>query len=180
MPHAATRWYTQLFIDSVWTMQTLFARRQYEDSSMIRAVPTSRSRFATAVFDLLNPIPYGLFVGTLIFDIAYAATGNVFWGKGAAWLVTAGLFFAIVPRVINLVRVWFFPHGRVAAAEKLSFWLNLLGIVAAIFNAFVHSRDAYAMVPENVVLSVITVVLLSIVQLAPGFASVDFKEAVRE
>ena len=57
---------------------------------MISAAPRYRSRFATAIFDLLNPIPYGLFVGTLIFDIIYAITGNVFWGKGAAWLVTHG------------------------------------------------------------------------------------------
>ena len=38
---------------------------------MISAAPRYRSSFATAVFDLLNPIPYGLFVGTLIFDIIY-------------------------------------------------------------------------------------------------------------
>ena len=63
---------------------------------MIPATRTYRSRFATAVFGLLNPIPYGLFVGTLIFDFAYAATANVFWGRGAAWLVTTALLFAII------------------------------------------------------------------------------------
>src|ERR1700744_2065398 len=66
---------------------------------MSTIAPTYRSRFATALFDLLNPIPYGLFVGTLIFDITYATTRNVFWGKGAAWLVMVGLFFAIIPRL---------------------------------------------------------------------------------
>ncbi|MFM0223214.1 hypothetical protein PQR32_14625 [Paraburkholderia dipogonis] len=147
---------------------------------MIQATPTDRSRFATAVFELLNPIPYGLFVGTLVFDVTYAATGNVFWGKGAAWLVTAALFFAIIPRVINLCHVWISPRGTVAGIEKLDFWLNLLGIVAAIVNAFVHSRDAYAMVPENVIRSVITVVLLSIGQFALGFARFGFKGAARE
>jgi uncharacterized membrane protein len=147
---------------------------------MIPATPTYRSRFAKAAFDLLNPIPYGLFVGTLIFDIAYLVTRNVFWGKGAAWLVTTGLLFAILPRVINLCHVWFSPGGMVARVEKFDFWLNLLGIIAAILNAFVHSRDAYAMVPENVVLSVITVVLLSIGQFAPGFARFDFKGVTRE
>lgn len=147
---------------------------------MTPATPAYRSRFATAVFDLFNPIPYGLFVGTLIFDITYAVSGNVFWGKGAAWLVTTALFFAIIPRLINLCHVWIAPRGMVAGIEKLAFWLNLLGIIAAIVNAFVHSRDAYAMVPENVILSVITVALLSIGQFALGFARFDFKGAARE
>jgi uncharacterized membrane protein len=160
-------------------------QRQYENTLhkellMTPATSTYRSRFARAVFDLLNPIPYGLFVGTLIFDITYAATGNVFWGKGAAWLVTTGLFFAIIPRLINLCHVWLFSRNRVMRVERVDFWLNLLGIVAAILNAFVHSRDAYAMVPENVVLSVITVALLSIGQFAVAFARFDFKGAAHE
>lgn len=128
-------------------------------------VPTYRSRFATAIFDLLNPVPYGLFVGTLIFDILYALTRNVFWDKGAAWLVTVGLLFAIIPRFINLFHVWGPKQYPVTRYERLEFWLNLFGIVAAIINAFVHSRDAYASVPLNVILSAITVALLSISQI---------------
>ncbi|MFT4503310.1 DUF2231 domain-containing protein [Caballeronia sp. 15711] len=142
--------------------------------------PRYRSRWATAVFDLLNPIPYGLFVGTLIFDILYANTDNVFWAKGAAWLVTVGLFFAIVPRLFNLGHVWIGPRYTVTRIERLDFWLNLLGIVAAILNAFVHSRDAYGIVPENVILSVITVVLLSVGHIALAFDKFRFKEAARE
>ena len=128
-------------------------------------LPTYRSRFATAIFDLLNPVPYGMFVGALIFDIMYATTRNVFWGKGASWLVTVGLLFAIIPRFINLFHVWVPSRYPVTSLERLDFWLNLLAIVAAIVNAFVHSRDAYAMVPDNVILSVITVALLSIGQI---------------
>ncbi|MEM5438606.1 DUF2231 domain-containing protein [Paraburkholderia diazotrophica] len=153
---------------------------------MASTTSTYRSRFAAAVFDLLNPIPYGLFVGTLIFDVTYVITRNVFWGKGAAWLVAAGLFFAIVPRLINLCHVWIPSRHRATGVmratgiERLDFWLNLLGIVAAIVNAFVHSRDAYAMVPLNVILSVITVVLLSIGQIALAFDKVGFRETAHE
>ncbi len=145
---------------------------------------TYRSRLATAVFDWLNPVPYGLFVGTLIFDVIYAKSANVFWAKGAAWLVTVGLLFAIIPRLINLVHVWMGPRRtafpRATGAEKMDFWLNLLGIIAAILNAFVHSRDAYGIVPENVILSVITVVLLSAGQVALAFDKFSLKETVRE
>jgi uncharacterized membrane protein len=148
---------------------------------MSTITPTYRSRFATALFDLLNPIPYGLFVGTLIFDVTYATTRNVFWGKGAAWLVTVALFFAIIPRLINLCHVWFAPSRYPATGiEKLDFWLNLLGIIAAIVNAFVHSRDAYAMVPLNVILSIVTVALLSIGHIAIAVDKAGFKEVVHE
>jgi uncharacterized membrane protein len=147
---------------------------------MSAATSTYQSRFARAVFDLLNPIPYGLFVGTLIFDITYAKTGNVFWGKGAAWLVITGLFIAIIPRFINLFHVWLFARKRVASAERIDFWLNLLAVLSAIFNAFVHSRDAYAMVPQNVIFSVITVALLGIAQFVLAFARIEFKGASHE
>ncbi|SEJ74821.1 DUF2231 domain-containing protein [Paraburkholderia diazotrophica] len=146
---------------------------------MASTTSTYRSTFAAAVFDLLNPIPYGLFVGTLIFDVTYVITRNVFWCKGAAWLVTTGLLFAIVPRLINLCHVWLPSRVRATRAtgiERLDFWLNLLAIVAAIVNAFIHSRDAYAVVPLNVILSVITVVLLSIGQIALAFDTVASRQ----
>ncbi|WP_244818155.1 DUF2231 domain-containing protein [Caballeronia sp. Lep1P3] len=145
--------------------------------------PRYRSRLATSLFDWLNPIPYGLFVGTLIFDILYANTAVILWAKGAAWLVTVGLLFAIIPRFVNLGHVWFGPRGTVTRAERTDFWLNLVGIVAAIVNAFVHTRDAYAMVPLNVILSVVTVALLSLAQITLAldkFNRFASQEAVRE
>ncbi|MEX3937176.1 DUF2231 domain-containing protein [Paraburkholderia phymatum] len=151
------------------------ASRSEEDSPMT-ATPIYRSRFATTVFDVLNPIPYGLFVGTLICDIVYASSRNVFWGKEAAWLVTMGVLFAIIPRLINLCHVWIPSRYPVLGIERLAFLLNLLGIAAAIVNAFVHSRDAYAMVPLNIVLSVITVVLLCIGQIVLASVKVGVRE----
>lgn len=120
------------------------------------------------------------FVGTLIFDISYAITRNVFWGKGAAWLVTAGLIIAIVPRLLNLGHVWLQKRRAVSRIERIDFWLNLIAIVAAVVNAFVHSRDAYAMVPENVILSVITVVFLSIGHIAMAMDRLVLAEAAHE
>jgi uncharacterized membrane protein len=145
--------------------------------------PRYRSRLATALFDWLNPIPYGLFVGTLIFDIIYTNTAVIFWAKAAAWLVTVGLLFAIIPRFVNLGHVWFGGRGTVTSLERTDFWLNLAGIIAAVINAFVHSRDAYAMVPLNVILSVITVALLSAAQVMLAFDKfnrINLREAARE
>lgn len=120
----------------------------------------TRSRLAYAVFALLNPIPFGLFVAVLIFDTIYVYNANVFWVKSAAWLNVIGLVFAIVPRLINLVHVWI-PARRSSQVEKLNFWLNLVAIIAAIVNAFVHSRDAYGAMPEGIWLSTVTVILIA-------------------
>jgi len=125
-----------------------------------------RSIVAEGLYGLLNPIPFGCFVAALIFDIVYARSAVMLWGKGAAWLITFGLLFAIVPRLVNLVQVWITSRRIATRTDKLDFWLNLFAIVAAIVNAFVHSRDAYAVVPAGVWLSTCTVALLAISHIA--------------
>jgi uncharacterized membrane protein len=121
-----------------------------------------RSVVAESIYGLLNPIPFGCFVAALIFDIIYSETAVMLWDKGAAWLIVFGLLFAVVPRLVNLTQVWITSRRTATRADKLDFWLNLFAIVVAIVNAFVHSRDAYAVVPAGLWLSVCTVVLLSI------------------
>jgi len=121
-----------------------------------------RSLIAESLYGLLNPIPFGCFVAALIFDILYSDSAEILWDKGAAWLIVFGLLFAVVPRLVNLTQVWVTSRQTATRTEKLDFWLNLFAIVAAIFNAFVHSRDAYAVVPTGLWLSICTVILLSI------------------
>jgi uncharacterized membrane protein len=121
-----------------------------------------RSVVAESIYGLLNPIPFGCFVAALIFDIIYAETAVMLWDKGAAWLIFFGLLFAVVPRLVNLTQVWVTSRRTATRADKLDFWLNLFAIILAIVNAFVHSRDAYAVVPAGLWLSVCAVILLSI------------------
>jgi uncharacterized membrane protein len=121
-----------------------------------------RSIVAESIYGLLNPIPFGCFVAALIFDVIYSETAVMLWDKGAAWLIVFGLLFAVVPRLVNLMQVWVTSRRTATRTDKLDFWLNLLAIVVAIVNAFVHSRDAYAVVPTGLWLSVCTVILLSI------------------
>ena len=101
-------------------------------------------------------------MGALIFDILYKNTAEMLWAQAASNLVVLGLIIAIIPRLINLFYVWFRPIKSRRIIEIKGFFLYGFGIVSAIFNAFVHSRDAYAMVPANVTLSVITVILISL------------------
>jgi uncharacterized membrane protein len=126
----------------------------------------SCSVVVNAVYGVLNPIPFGFFVAAFVFDLLYWLTAEILWGKSAAWLIVFGLLFAVVPRLINLVQVWITSRRSALRADRVDFWLNLFAIVAAIFNAFVHSRDAYGMMPTGVWLSACTVALLAIGRIA--------------
>lgn len=139
-----------------------------------------RSRLPTIVYELFNPLPFGFFVAALIFDVLYANTGEILWMKSAAWLIAIGLIIAIIPRLINLVHVWI-PRGRVVyRAETFHFWLNLFAVVVAIVNAFVHSRDAYGVMPQGVWLSVVTVLLLCAGNVILTSQAFDLKERGHE
>jgi uncharacterized membrane protein len=140
---------------------------------------TTVFRPALAIFNLLDPIPFGFFVAAMIFDIIYSNSGDMLWIKSAAWLVSLGLIFAIIPRLINLYFVWFRNHRSVRPV-KLVFWLNALAIITALFNAFVHSRDAYATIPAAVWLSIATVVLIAIGRIMLAAEDVSFEEVGHE
>lgn len=129
---------------------------------------TGRPAPVVALYELLNPIPLGFFVAAWIFDILYMKTFAQMWNDAANWLIVIGLLIAIIPRIINAVLVWTGPKHSQGSPVKIHFWLSLLAIVLAIFNAFIHSRDAYAVVPMGVILSTLVVILLllSNVQLA--------------
>ena len=137
---------------------------------------SSRFNIASGIFNVLDPIPYGFFVGALIFDIIYAKTANVMWVKNAAWLITLGLIFAIIPQLINLVVVWFRKNPVRTRGQVINFWLNVVAIIAALINAFVHSRDAYAIIPDGVWLSIVTVVAMVIGRFILSGEKVIYKE----
>jgi uncharacterized membrane protein len=131
-----------------------------------------RSRIAHVAYELLNPIPFGCFVAALIFDVAYASNANVLWAKSAAWLLALGLIVSIIPRLINLVHVWL-PARQSCCQEKLSFFLNGFAVVAAILNSFVHSRDAFGVMPQGLWLSVLTVLLAAAACILTALGQID-------
>jgi uncharacterized membrane protein len=140
-----------------------------------RAAPGSV--VANALYGLLDPIPFGCFVAALIFDILYLRTGVIQWDKCAAWLILFGLLFALIPRLINLVQVWITSRHTATRADYLDFWLNLLAIVAAVFNALVHTRDAYAVVPAGAWLSLATVALIAVAHVIVASRGSDYPGA---
>ena len=98
------------------------------------------------------------------------------WVKAAAWLISIGLVFAIIPQLINLGRTWFGKRRIRTRNLAINFWLQVIAIVAALFNAFVHSRDAYGTMPAGVWLSVLTVLAMVIGRILLAGDYVVYKE----
>lgn len=124
-----------------------------------------RSALMVGLYQLLNPFPPGMFAAAWLCDLIYINSTAIFWTQAASWLIAFGLFIAIIPRLISLGQVLPLRNQARSGAMKWHFWLNALAIVLEIFNAFIHSRDAYAVVPAGAILSSLAVLCLVIAQL---------------
>jgi uncharacterized membrane protein len=124
--------------------------------------PASTARTAgQPIHPKLVPFPLVCFVGALLTDIAYARTADMMWANFSAWLLAFGLGTGVLAAIAGLVDL--LRNRRVRAQGRA--WLHMLGnlvvLVLALFNNFVHSRDAWtSVVPTGLVLSAVTVALV--------------------
>ncbi|MGE7990108.1 DUF2231 domain-containing protein [Pseudomonas sp. NPDC089554] len=98
-----------------------------------------------------------LFLGALLSDIAYYQSYQIQWANFAAWLIAGGLLFcglALLFALGNLVRAQH-RSGR----PTLYFLLLLATWVLGMYNALEHAKDAWAVMPVGLVLSVLVTVL---------------------
>jgi uncharacterized membrane protein len=117
---------------------------------------------------ILLAFPLPLFLGALLSDLAYARLFHVQWANFSSWLIAGGLFvggFALLWALVDLVRSR--PPRRRHAAVFFVVLLAMWGL--GLVNAFVHGKDAYAIMPEALWLSAI-VALLALVATWIGHA----------
>lgn len=110
-----------------------------------------------------------LFLGALLSDIAYAQSYQVQWTNFASWLIAGALVFsgfALLWALIDLLRADRRGRGRI-----IYFGLLLATWILGLCNALVHAKDAWAAMPDGLILSVI-VALLAVAATWAGFASV--------
>jgi uncharacterized membrane protein len=113
------------------------------------------------VHAMLVPIPLVCFVATLITDIVYWQTAAMLWADMSAWLLAIGLIVSVFAGLAGLID--FCSDRRIR--ELRSAWLHVFGNAAAlilsIFNALIHTRDAYtSVVPTGLILSALVVSIL--------------------
>ena len=94
-----------------------------------------------------------LFLGGLLSDIAYYQSYQIQWSNFAAWLIAGGLLSSGLALLCALARVLRAPRQTLYFVVLLVTWL--LGLV----NAFEHAKDAWAVMPSGLVLSVLVTLL---------------------
>jgi len=100
-----------------------------------------------------------LFLGALLSDAAYARTQEIQWTNFASWLIAGGLVFA--GAALLWAAVDYFRADR-GLRRHLYPLVLLAAWVLGLVNAFTHAKDAWATMPEGLVLSVIVTVLACI------------------
>ena len=129
---------------------------------MTIANPRSTVRIAKhPIHPMLVPIPIVCFVGALLTDLAYWRTANVMWADFSDWLVTIGVIVGFLAAIVGAVD---FLSNRLIRAQAPA-WPHAIGnivvLVLATLNMFVHSRDAWtSVVPWGLTLSAAVVLIL--------------------
>jgi uncharacterized membrane protein len=106
-------------------------------------------------FMLAGAVP--LFLGALLSDIAYARSYQIQWSNFASWLIAGALVFAGLAMLWAVVDL--FRADRRGQRSLVYFALVLATWGLGFINALVHAKDAWAIMPTSLVLSVIVAVL---------------------
>jgi len=119
--------------------------------------PVARARLHPVhAFLLAGCVP--LFLGALLSDWAYSSTYEIQWTNFASWLLVGALVlagFALLWALIDLLRADRSWRGR-----PLVYFLVLLAAwIIGFINALVHAEDAWAKMPEALILSTIVAIL---------------------
>ena len=109
-----------------------------------------------------------LFLGVLLSDIAYALSYEIQWKNFASWLIVGGLVFGGFTLPWALSRLFRSSQHRWRSA--IYFVLLLAAWVLGFANVLVHAKDAWATMPDGLILSGI-VAALAIAATGFGFST---------
>jgi uncharacterized membrane protein len=117
--------------------------------------------FRQPIHPVLVPIPIACFVGVFLTDLTYWRSADMMWADFSAWLVTVGVIFGYLAAIFGLID--FLGH-RVVRTQPPA-WPHAIGnvvlLLLATLNMFIHSRDAWtSVVPWGLALSAAVVLIL--------------------
>ena len=120
------------------------------------SVPPAPFRLLHPLHAILLAFPIALFSAALVSDITYLNTAEIQWTNFSAWLITGGLVFgapALLWALILLIR-----RGSTGGRDTLVYFLLVAVMwIAALINAFQHSRDAWSSVgTTGLILSIVS------------------------
>jgi uncharacterized membrane protein len=110
---------------------------------------------------MLVPFPIVCFTLALVTDIIYWQTSHLMWLEFSAWLLLAGLAFAVLAALFGAVDFLASAEVRYQAPAWPHAIGNVVVLVLAFFNNLVHAADGWtAVVPYGLILSALTVAVM--------------------
>jgi len=98
-----------------------------------------------------------LFLGALLSDYAYSTNYQIQWSNFASWLIAGALVFGAIALVCAVIDLF---HADRRDGRAIVYTIVLLATwVLGFINALIHAKDAWAMMPAGLVLSIIVAVL---------------------
>lgn len=123
---------------------------------------------------ILLAFPLPLFIGALLSDLAYWSSFQIQWFNFSSWLLAGGLFvggFALLWALIDLIRSGSARKKRAAIYFSVLLATWILGFI----DALVHSKDAFAIMPEALYLSSVATIL-ALVAAWMGYSGFQLRE----
>lgn len=113
---------------------------------------------------LLGAYPIAFFSGAFLTDIIYLNTAVMMWANFSVWLITGGLVMGVAAAIVGIGEALFSRNKASLRPGWFHSVGNALVLALSLWNAFVHSRDAWtSVVPTGIILSGIVTVLVVIV-----------------
>jgi len=113
-----------------------------------------------AFFRTLAHFSAACLIGTLVTDIAYWRTADMFWADFSAWLVTVGFAVGVLALIVGLLES-LRRRSLIDPPDWGAALVGVLALVAAFCNVMVHARDGWtSVVPWGLGLSALTVLLI--------------------
>lgn len=109
-----------------------------------------------------------LFLGALLSDWAYWTSHHIQWANFSSWLLAGALVFGAVALLFAIIGL--FTRGGHGGRRVLYTLLLLAMWVLGFIDALIHAKDAWAVMPTGLMLSVI-VALLAIAATWVGFST---------
>lgn len=123
------------------------------------------SRVAIAghpIHPMLVHFPIAGFLGTLLTDIAWLATGREFWAEASWWLLSVALITGILAGIVGGIDYLSIGRIRRLKAGQLHAVGNIVALGLAVWNLALRVDDVTGIEGTAFVLSLVTAALLGL------------------
>ncbi len=131
----------------------------YRDSGVTSTVAIA----GHPIHPVIVTLPIAFLVGVPVCDLVYWWTKDLFWARGAFWLLAAGVALAVVAAITGLMDFARIERVRKRSAGWAHMLINVGVLVLSVFNLILRwGNFAGGIIPTGLILSIIVALLLGL------------------